>query len=402
MHDVSGSAELVGESQAPGRQPQRMVEEHELSHVYRNLIRFPLRSANRKMEMRAEDRIVMAVSNRGSHEQLFQHGNMKILVTGSAGHLGEALMRTLEHSTREAIGVDIKRSPFTHRVGSIAERSFVNRCMEGVDAVLHAATLHKPHIATHSRQDFVDTNVTGTLNLLEEAATVGVSSFVFTSTTSTFGHALTPPAGAPAAWITEEVTPVPKNIYGVTKLAAENVCELVRHSLGLPCIVLRTSRFFPEADDDTLVRRTYENDNLKVSELLYRRADIEDVVSAHLLALQKAAQIGFGRYIISATTPFTRDDLAELRADAPAVVRRPGPSDEEEFARPGWSMVPTIDRVYVNELARVQLGWQPRHDFGDAIRRLRANEDYRSSLARAVGSKGYHRESFANRPYPTD
>jgi hypothetical protein len=122
--------------------------------------------------------------------------DMKILVTGSAGHLGEALMRSLEDTGHEATGLDIKSSPFTRCEGSIAERSFVKQCMQGVDVVLHTATLHKPHIASHTRQDFVDTNITGTLNLLEEAASAGVRSFVFTSTTSVFGHALTPPAGA--------------------------------------------------------------------------------------------------------------------------------------------------------------------------------------------------------------
>ena len=69
---------------------------------------------------------------------------------------------------------------------------------------------------------FVDTNVTGTLNLLEEAVAAGVGRFVFTSTTSAFGRALTPPPGAPAAWVTEDVAPVPRNIYGVTKIAAED------------------------------------------------------------------------------------------------------------------------------------------------------------------------------------
>jgi nucleoside-diphosphate-sugar epimerase len=132
---------------------------------------------------------------------------MRILVTGSAGHLGEALMRTLQGSDHEVIGLDIKRSPFTHRVGSITDRGFVRQCVQGVGAVLHAATLHKPHMATHSSQDFVDTNITGTLNLLEESVSAGIESFVFTSTTSTFGHALTPAPGAPAAWITEEVLP---------------------------------------------------------------------------------------------------------------------------------------------------------------------------------------------------
>src|SRR3979490_2392387 len=106
--------------------------------------------------------------------------------------------------------------------------------MRDVHAVLHTATLHKPHVVTHTRQDFVDTNITGTLNLLEEAAIAGVRSFVFTSTTSAFGSALTPPPGSPAAWITEDVTPVPRNIYGVTKVAAESLCELFHRNFALP------------------------------------------------------------------------------------------------------------------------------------------------------------------------
>ena len=122
--------------------------------------------------------------------------------------------------------------------------------MKGVTAVLHAATLHKPHVATHSRQDFVDVNVTGTLNLLEEAAAAGVTAFVYTSTTSVFGDALVPPPGEPAAWVTEDVIRVPKNIYGVTKAAAEDLCQLFARNHSLRAIVLRTSRFFPEEDDN--------------------------------------------------------------------------------------------------------------------------------------------------------
>ncbi len=86
-------------------------------------------------------------------------------------------------------------SPFTTVTGSVRDRDVVRNCLTGVDAVLHAATLHKPHVGSHDRQAFVDTNVTGTLTLLEEAAAAGVGSFVFTSTTSAFGRALTPRPG---------------------------------------------------------------------------------------------------------------------------------------------------------------------------------------------------------------
>jgi len=318
---------------------------------------------------------------------------MKILVTGSAGHLGEGLIRTLQADGVDAVGLDILASPYTAITGSIADRALVREAVQGVDAVVHAATLHKPHVSSHRRQDFVDTNITGTLNLLEEAVAAGASRFVFTSTTSAFGRALTPPAGAPAAWITEDVAPVPRNIYGATKTAAEDLCELVHRDHGLPCLILRTSRFFPEADDRDEIRAAYEDANLKVNELLYRRVDLEDVVSAHRLALDRAPELGFGRYIISATTPFTRDDLQALRADAPAVVARRFPHYVDIYSDRGWRIFPSIERVYVNERARTELGWEPRYDFAHALERLANGRDVRSELAKEVGAKGYHAES---------
>jgi UDP-glucose 4-epimerase len=317
---------------------------------------------------------------------------MTILITGSAGHLGEALMRTLRAAGRPARGLDLLPSPFTTHVGSIANAEFVRGCMAGISAVIHAATLHKPHVATHSRQAFVDTNIAGTLTLLEAATKAGVKAFVYTSTTSAFGSALTPAPGAPTAWITEDVVPVPRNIYGVTKVASESLCELFHRDHGLPVAVLRTSRFFLEADDVSAIAEAYELANVQANELLYRRADIEDVVGAHLLAAEKAAEIGFGRYIVSATTPFGWEELAELRADAPAVVRRLFPEVDQLYAARGWRLFPSLDRVYVNDRARAALGWTPKHDFRRMLGCLAKGEDFSSELARVVGVKGYHRD----------
>ena len=315
---------------------------------------------------------------------------MRVLVTGSAGHLGEGLVRTLRERQHEVVGLDLLESASTTHVGSISDRDFVRSCLLGVDSVIHAATLHKPHIATHSRHAFVDTNIAGTLTILEAAIESGVSGVVFSSTTSAFGGALTPAEGQPAAWVDEDLDSIPRNIYGVTKKAAEDLCELFSRSRGLPCIVLRTCRFFPEVDDDPEISRQYDNLNLKVNEYLYRRLDLADAVDAHILAAEQAPAIGFRRYVVSATSPFEPQHLLRLRTDAPAVVRGLFPDYEEVYRQRGWRMLPGIDRVYVNYRARQELAWQPRFDFRHILDRLRCGDDVFSPLARAVGSKGYH------------
>ncbi len=327
---------------------------------------------------------------------------MKALVTGSAGHLGEALMRTLLANGDDATGLDILASAYTTHVGSVADRDTVRAAMTGAEVVFHAATLHKPHVATHTRQDFIDTNITGTLNLLEEAVAAGVRAFVFTSTTSVFGDALTPKPGEPAAWITEDVALRPKNIYGVTKAAAEDLCQLFHRNQKLNVLVLRTSRFFPEEDDSKTARAGHGDANLKTNEYLYRRVALEDVVSAHLAAAERAGALGFGKYVISATSPFTLDDREALTADPMSVVRAHVPQFETEYARRGWTLPTSIGRVYVNDRARRDLGWAPQHDFAAVLARLAAGGEVLGPLALAVGAKGYHGAVFADGPYPVD
>jgi hypothetical protein len=84
----------------------------------------------------------------------------------------------------------------------------------------------------------------------------------------------------------------------------------------------------------------------------------------------------------------------------PRVVGRLVPEYAEEYARRGWRMFPGIERVFVNERARRELGWQPRYDFRRIVADLRAGEEPGSALARGVGSKGYHDRGFADGPYP--
>lgn len=327
---------------------------------------------------------------------------MRVLVTGSSGHLGEALVRRLLELRYEVVGIDQIAGVFTTHIGSITDAGFVRERMKGVSIVLHTATLHKPHVVTHSVQQFIDTNITGTLRLLEAAVAAGVERFVFTSTTSVFGEAMEPAPGGPAVWVTPALAPMPKNIYGITKVAAEDLCRLFYRKRGLPCVVLRTSRFFPEIDDDRSKREAYDDANLKVNELLFGRVDLADVVSAHLLAAEKAAAIGFDRYVISATTPFSREDMPALQADAPAVIRRYYPGFEQLYARLTWKMQPVIDRVYDNAKARKDLEWKPEYDFAKALAALENGQHVFSPLAQLVGSKGYHSTLFTEGPYPVE
>jgi nucleoside-diphosphate-sugar epimerase len=325
-------------------------------------------------------------------------GDADVLITGAAGHLGCALMLSLSSYGYTPIGIDTLASATTTHVGSITDRAFVESLFAAnpkIRHVLHAATLHKPHVESHTKSDFVDVNITGTLVLLETAAALNpsrIDSFVFVSTTSTFGQALSPKPGSPAAWVDETVTPVPKNIYGVTKVAAEDLCRLMHIQTGLPVLVLRTSRFFPEADDDEGRRAALGDENLKCLELAYRRVDIADVVSVCVLAMKRAREIGWGKYVVSAPPPFPKDaeTLRRLDSEAEEVYCKCVTGIKEVFGKRGWKFLPRLDRVYDSGKAVRELGWEPVYTIQSAVEKIAQGKEWRSELTFRVGRKGYH------------
>lgn len=299
---------------------------------------------------------------------------MRVLLTGSSGWLGRFLAPRLRAVGHEVTGLDVAPGTGTDVIGSVADRVLVERLFgeRGVEAVIHAGALHKPDLARYPAQAFVEVNVTGTLNLLQAAAAAGHDRFVFTSTTSLMiSEAIR--AGkvggaARAAWLDEEHRPLePRNVYGASKLEAERLCLRFHEEHGLNIVVLRTGRFFPEEDD---THRELSGPNTKANEFLNRRLTVEDAAEAHVVALDRAPELGFETFIVSAPPAFVEGDCEMLIEDAPAVIARYFPDAPGVYARAGWELPKSIDRVYVPGKAEALMGFRCATDFAAILSAL--------------------------------
>lgn len=281
---------------------------------------------------------------------------MRILLTGSSGRIGAAIGARLALRHR-VTGVDRRAGPMTTATVDIRDTTRIAALCRGIDAVVHTAALHVPDLASHGAAEFQSVNVDATRRLLEACGEAGVRRFVYTSTTSLYGDSLLPTDGA-AVWVTEALPARPRDVYDQTKLAAEEACRAAM-AAGLACVSLRMSRCFPE---DPRLIAIYR---------LHRGVDSRDVAQAHELALT-ADLPAFEIFNISAKSPFQPADCRALFADAGSLLADRFAWVRPEFARRGWMLPQSIDRVYVVDKAIDRLGYRPAHDFGSLFSRQAA------------------------------
>jgi len=219
--------------------------------------------------------------------------------------------------------------------------------VSGVDAIIHSAAYLTPHVGVIGDDEFRHVNVHGTEVLLDLAIRAKVERFVFTSTTSVYGCTTRPKTEA--IWVTEALGPNPEDIYDLTKLEAERLCQEASKT-GINTIILRMSRCFPEPEA------------LQVFYRLYRGVSAHDVADAHWLAVSSAIS-GTELFNISADPPFQQTETRALLNDPWKVIDRIYPEASRLFDKMKWEKPSSIDRVYVIDKAKRLLNYQPRDNF---------------------------------------
>jgi len=278
---------------------------------------------------------------------------MKVLVTGSTGRLGRAIIEMLRNKKIKCIGIDLVNSTTTDVLADIKNRDDIFKIVRKVDNIIHTAAVHGRHMDLNlPRIEFTETNILGTLNLLDASIKYGIKSFIYTSTTSVYGKSME--NDLTAVWVDEELPALPRDIYDITKLTAENLCRDYFEKEGLNGCILRVSRFMDEPKNNIANYR------------LYRGLDEKDGADAHWLALNKIFKT-FEVFNISNDTPFKKSDLKDLKINAKKVILKYYPKSEVIYNRNKWTFPKSIDRVYSIDKAKLFLNYTPKNNFIEFI-----------------------------------
>ncbi|MFO0423260.1 MAG: NAD-dependent epimerase/dehydratase family protein [Planctomycetia bacterium] len=175
---------------------------------------------------------------------------MKILVTGGAGFIGSHLVEHFATAADVTVLDDLSAGHRSHlragecRIiqGSIMDRAVLARAIQGIDQVFHLAAMISVPESMLRPCECVETNVIGTVNVLEAAAAEGVQKVVFASSAAVYGDDPTVPK-------VEDMAPKPRSPYAMTKLDGEFYCDLFQRERGLKTASLRFFNVFGPRQD---------------------------------------------------------------------------------------------------------------------------------------------------------
>lgn len=246
-------------------------------------------------------------------------------------------------------GLDISASATTNLIADVKDKQRILEFTQGFDAVIHTAALHGRHVdLNYPREEFVDINIKGTLNLMNACVANGINKFLFTSTTSIYGKSLVD--HNKAVWVNEELPIQPRDIYDITKQACEELCREFFEKEKIQVTVFRVGRFLPEPD------------NLMLNHRLYRGLDERDGAEALRLALEHEFE-QFEILNISSGSPFQKEDLIQLKHHASTVIAKYYPEVIEIYERNRWTLPESVDRVYRSDKAMHMLNYRPKFTF---------------------------------------
>ncbi|MFJ1586590.1 NAD-dependent epimerase/dehydratase family protein [Streptomyces sp. NPDC088197] len=275
-----------------------------------------------------------------------------VVVTGSSGRVGSALAAAFDAAGREVRGVDRVAGRWTSVVADLRDPRERRAALRSADVLVHTAALHAPHVRRVADEEFRAVNVGMTAELLDDAARLGVRRVLYISSTSVYGHALVP--ADRAVWVDEHLTPLPRDIYDETKLAAERLVA----ACGVSAVTLRIARCFPEPLP------------VRARHLLHRAVDVADVAAAGVLAVTRPEVTG--TFNVSGPHVFQREDCVALHRDAGAVLAGRAPDVVEAFRDRGWPVPDRLDRVYDSTAATNTFGYRPVRGVRELLRDARA------------------------------
>jgi dTDP-glucose 4,6-dehydratase len=304
----------------------------------------------------------------------------KILITGAGGfigsHLAEELVRR-NHQVRAFVHYNsagshgwLDSSPAEIRgelevfAGNICDPNGVRTAMKGCDAVLHLAALIAIPYSYHSPDTYVETNIRGTLNILQSARDLDVAHVVHTSTSEVYGTAQFVP-------ITEEHRLQGQSPYAATKIGADQLALSFERSFGTPVTVVRPFNTYGPRQSARAVIPTIITQiatgqrKIKLGSIHPTRDFnfVADTVGGFLAALESKA--GVGEVVnIGSGFEISIGDTARLIAELMNATIEIEQDDVR--VRPERS---EVDRLWAsNSKADKLLGWSPRYGGLDGLR----------------------------------